>query len=270
MNKRIENYQSELLQKYCDEVELMYTKIRGWRHDYHNHIQTMKAYLTMGETEQLGKYLDRLDQDLTTVDTVVKTGNVMIDAVLNSKLSLAKARNIAVEAKAIVPAGLEISEIDLSLIIGNLMDNAMEACLRIREEEKRFIRVYIDVMKGQLYIYVMNAVNGRPEKRRRESRRDEIYREESGREFLRGGFTWESSFGKDLGRESPRGRVFPREKNLREERRPVEYRSIKAGRAHGYGLMRIDRVVERYKGYIDRQDEENVFATEILLPLVHE
>lgn len=231
VDRRIDNYQSDLLQRHCEEVENMYRQTRGWRHDYHNHIQTMKAYLTMGETERLGKYLDRLDEDLTTVDTVLKTGNVMIDAVLNSKLSLAKARNIAVEAKAIVPSRLNISDVELSMIIGNLMDNAMEACLQIREEERRFIRVYIDVMKGQLYIYVMNAVNGRPEKRRQEIRQEE---------------------------------------NLREDSRPAEYRSTKVGRAHGFGLMRIDRVVEKYKGYIDRQDEENVFVTEILLPLMHE
>lgn len=241
VDRRIGNYQNDLLQKHCEEVENMYRQTRGWRHDYHNHIQTMKAYLTMGETERLGKYLDRLDEDLSTVDTVVKTGNVMIDAVLNSKLSLARAKNIEVDAKAIVPAGLNISEIDLSLIIGNLMDNAMEACLRIREEEKRFIRVYIDVMKGQLYIYVMNAVNGRPQKKGRESRQEGGYRE-----------------------------GIHTEKNFREESRPAEYPSTKESRAHGFGLMRIDRVVERYKGYIDRQDEENVFATEILLPLMHE
>ena len=241
VDRRIGNYQSDLLERHCEEVENMYRQTRGWRHDYHNHIQTMKAYLTMGETERLGKYLDRLDQDLTTVDTVVKTGNVMIDAVLNSKLSLAKARNIRVEAKAKVPVNLEISEIDLSLIIGNLMDNAMEACLQIREEEKRFIRIYMDVMKGQLYLYVMNAVNGRPQKRRKESRQDEAFR----------------------------GGLYP-EENLQEKSRPAEYLSTKKGRGHGFGLMRVDRVVKRHKGYIDRQNEENVFATEILLPLVHE
>lgn len=221
VDRRISHYQSDLLQKHCEEVENMYRQTRGWRHDYHNHIQSMKAYLAMGETDRLGEYLDRLDEDLTTVDTVVKTGNVMIDAVLNSKLSLAKNKHIAVEAKAIVPSRLDISEIELSLIIGNLMDNAMEACLRIEEESERFIRVYIDVLKGQLYIYVMNAVNGRPVKGR-------------------------------------------------EENRQVRYLSNKEGRSHGFGLMRIDRAVERCKGYIDRQDEDNVFATEILLPLVHE
>lgn len=221
VDRRISRYQSDLLQKHCEEVENMYRQTRGWRHDYHNHIQSMKAYLAMGETGKLGEYLDRLDEDLTSVDTVVKTGNVMIDAVLNSKVSLARHKHIAVEAKAIVPSRLDVSEIDLSLMIGNLMDNAMEACLRIENESERFIRVYIDVIKGQLYIYVMNAVNGRPGKRQ-------------------------------------------------EENRQVRYLSTKEGRDHGFGLMRIDRVVERCKGYIDRQDEENVFATEILLPLVHE
>ncbi|MCM1188056.1 MAG: GHKL domain-containing protein [bacterium] len=242
VDRRISHYQSDLLEKHCEEVENMYRQTRGWRHDYHNHIQTMKGYLSMGETEKLGDYLDRLDEDLTTVDTVVKTGNVMIDAVLNSKLSLAKAKQIHVEAKAIVPPRLDVSDVDLSLIIGNLMDNAMEACLQIEEEERRFIRVYIDVMKGQLYLYVMNAVQGRPEKRHREDFRREISREKGSRQ---GG-------------------------EPREERRPAEYRSSKAGISHGFGLMRIDRVVARYKGYIDRQDEENVFATEILLPLMHE
>ena len=38
IDRRIEAYQSELIKKYCDEVENMYAKMRGWRHDYHNHI----------------------------------------------------------------------------------------------------------------------------------------------------------------------------------------------------------------------------------------
>lgn len=208
-------YQSDLLEKHYEEVQSMYRQIRGWRHDYHNHIQTMKAHLAMGRLKELDAYLNELDHDLTTVDTVVKTGNVMIDAILNSKISLAKQRGIAVEAKAIVPKELDtsISEVDLSLIIGNLMDNAMEACMRIEDAGKRFIRLYIDILKGQLYIYVINATTG---------------------ELKRA------------------GRI---------------YETLKDSRHHGFGLMRIDKVVERYHGYLDRADEEGVFATEVLLPL---
>lgn len=50
IDKRIESYQSDLIRKYCDEIESMYTKMRGWRHDYHNHIQALQASLT-GERE---------------------------------------------------------------------------------------------------------------------------------------------------------------------------------------------------------------------------
>lgn len=215
VDRRTLEYQSDLLEKHCEEVQNMYRQTRGWRHDYHNHIQTMKAHLAMGRLEELDQYLSELDQDLLTVDTVIKTGNVMIDAVLNSKISLARQRGIAVDAKAIVPKELDtsISEVDLSLIIGNLMDNAMEACMRVDEPGQRFIRVYIDILKGQLYIYVMNATAG------------ELKRV---------------------------GRV---------------YETLKNSRHHGFGLMRIDKVVDRYHGYLERENEEGVFATEVLLPL---
>ena len=75
-DSRIGAYQNDLLEKHFEEVENMYRQTRGWRHDYKNHIQTMKAYLAMNEIKKLEAYLDELDTDLTTVDTVVKTGNV--------------------------------------------------------------------------------------------------------------------------------------------------------------------------------------------------
>lgn len=212
LNKKIFDYQRDLLEKHYEEVDNMYKQTRGWRHDYHNHIQTMKAYLEMGKTKELGAYLNKLDKDLTTVDTVIKTGNTKIDAALNSKISLAKKKGIRVEAKAIVPKDISISEVDLSLIIGNLMDNAMEACMKMKEEEKRFIRIYVDILKGQLYIYIMNSV----------------------------GDCLKKAGGK--------------------------YLSTKDGN-HGFGLMRLDNIVKKYNGYLNRQDETDVFVTEIMLPL---
>lgn len=213
LEKRMAQYQNDLIRRHCDEVENMYRQTRGWRHDLKTHIQTMKAHLALAEYDRLEEYLNELDADLETVDRIVKTGNVMIDALLNSKLSLAASRGIRVETKALVPAKISIAEADLSVIIGNLMDNAIESCLEIPEEEKRFLRVYIDVLKGQLYIYVINSVEGNRKKT---------------------------------------GKIYQTTKNSRD---------------HGFGLLRMDRVVEKYDGYVDRQNEEGVFATEILLPL---
>ena len=68
--KRVAAYQNELMERHYHEVENMYRQMRGWRHDYHNHIQTMKAYLSMGQADRLEEYLASLDQDLTSVDTV--------------------------------------------------------------------------------------------------------------------------------------------------------------------------------------------------------
>lgn len=211
VNRKLSRFQNDLVDRHYDEVETMYRKMRGWRHDYHNHIQTLKAYMDMERYEDADEYLDRLDEDLSTVDTVLKTGNVMVDAILNSKLTLIKEKNIQVDATAMVPQDIEVSGIDLSVIIGNLLDNAMEACMKLPESE-RFIRIYIDIVKKQFYISVTNSMAGKAK---------------------RGG---------------------------------IGFLSDKKG-SHGFGLLRIDSIVAKYHGYLNRQTENGVFATEIMLPL---
>lgn len=157
-NKKIANYQSELIKIHYDEVENMYKQIRGWRHDYKNHIQVMKVHAENGDMNSIKNYLNELDKDLSTVDTVIKTGNNMADAILNSKISLAKSKNINVIADAHVPVKLKTSEIDLCVIIGNLFDNAIEASLALPENQ-RIIRVYMDMKNTQLYISFTNFTN---------------------------------------------------------------------------------------------------------------
>ena len=155
IDKRIAAYQRELIETHYREVENMYRQIRGWRHDYRNHIQMMKVLAANGDMDALKAYLDELDTDLNTVDTVVKTGNPMADAILNSKISLARSRNIPTQVDAHIPVKLKMSELDLCCIIGNLFDNAMEASMAL-PEEKRLIRVYMDMKGTQLYISFTN------------------------------------------------------------------------------------------------------------------
>ena len=159
IDKRIAAYQQELLATHYAEVDNMYRQIRGWRHDYRNHIQVMKAYAAQGDLAAISRYLDALDTDLNTVDTVIKTGNPMADAILNSKISLAKARDIRVIADAHIPVKLRFSEIDLCCILGNLFDNAIEASLLL-PPDKRLIRVYMDMKNTQLYISFTNFTGG--------------------------------------------------------------------------------------------------------------
>lgn len=157
-DRRIAKYQSDLITEHYEEVQNIYQTMRGWRHDYHNHIQAMKAHLAMGQLEELQAYLDMLDNDLQMVDTVIKTGNIRLDAILNSKLSLMASKKIHVHAKAQVPKILTVNELDLCVMIGNLLNNAMESCEKVADEQERFIRIYIGVLKQQLYISVTNSV----------------------------------------------------------------------------------------------------------------
>ena len=164
IDRQIASYQQELIETHYREVDNMYRQIRGWRHDYRNHIQTMKAYAAAEDWEAIRHYLDLLDEDLTTVDTVIKTGNPMTDAILNSKISLAKAKGIRVVADAHIPVRLKSSEIDLCCIIGNLFDNAIEASVKLPKEE-RVIRVYMDMRGTQLYISFTNFTAGKKMKK---------------------------------------------------------------------------------------------------------
>ena len=168
IDRRIAAYQSDLIATHYAEVENMYRQTRGWRHDYRNHIQVLKSYLAMGDIEAASHYLDVLDADLNTVDLAMKTGNKMTDIILNSKISLARSKNIQVVADAHVPVELSTAEIDLCIIIGNLFDNAIEACMALPKEE-RMIRVYMEMKNTLLYISFTNStalkkqkkVNGR-------------------------------------------------------------------------------------------------------------
>lgn len=155
MDKRINAYQSELLETHYAEVENMYNQMRGWRHDYRNHIQTMKSYASSGDIDAIRSYLDQLDTDLNSVDMVIKTGNKMTDAILNSKISLARSKKINVTVDAHIPIALTTAELDLCIIIGNLFDNAIDASLELPEEH-RLIRIYMDMKNTQLYMSFTN------------------------------------------------------------------------------------------------------------------
>lgn len=157
--RRMAAFEKEISAKYYAEVENMYKKMRGWRHDYRHHIQTMKAHAKNGEYQEIDRYLDMLDHDLTTVETVVKTGNPMTDAILNSKLSMADEKKIKIKAETKIPVELTISELDLAIILGNLLDNAIEATCELPEEE-RLIRLYMEMKGNFLYLSLTNTAKG--------------------------------------------------------------------------------------------------------------
>ena len=159
---KLVEYQTEQSERHLNEVRSIHKEMRGYKHDFHNHLQTLKGQLESGETERALAYIEQLDSKLMNVDTLLKTGNVSLDAVLSAKLAQAKAENIAVNVKANVPDTLTVSDVELSIIIGNLLDNAVEAC-RTAEGE-RFIRIFMSMKGNMLYFSMLNAAGAKRKK----------------------------------------------------------------------------------------------------------
>lgn len=209
--RNMELFQRKLLSHQYEEVKEIYMNMRGWRHDYHNHLQTMKAYLAMNELKELDEYLFKIEKDLDAVDNLVKSGNIMMDAILNSKISIMTHHNIKVDFKAILPQELKISDVDLCVMVSNLLENAIEACMKILAED-RFIRIYSEVYGSQFYLSIQNSAKN------------------------------ELDF------------------NAR------NYISNKRGE-HGFGMKRVQLLVDKYNGFLNLQNEPGIFASEITIPL---
>ena len=205
-------YQNKLMKQQMDEIENIYMTMRGWRHDYHNHLQSLKGYLSLNKVEQMKNYLNELETDLDSIDTLYHSGNLQLASILNAKLAIAEKGQIRIHCDASIPPQLHVSDLDLCVILGNLLDNAIESCRKIKDPDERFIRVYIGILKKQLYISITNATS----------------------ETVK--------------------------------QRTDHYFTTKRG-DHGHGLKRVDQVVKKYDGYLNRQNEPGVFATEIVLPL---
>lgn len=148
--------QNRLMQQQYEEVKSVYLNLRGWRHDYHNHIQVMKAFLDSAQVNECRMYLNEIETELNRVDSFVRSGNLMADAILNSKITRAVEKGIRVNCDAALEEELFLSDMDLCIILGNVLDNAIESCEKI-EVEKRFLRIYMAIVKEQLYISVQNA-----------------------------------------------------------------------------------------------------------------
>ena len=160
---KLVEYQTEQSRQHLREVQSIYREMRGYKHDFHHHLQTLKGQLGAGETERALAYIDQLDQQLMTVDNLVKTGNISLDAILSAKTAQAKAADITVAVTAFVPDNLLITDLELSIVVGNLFDNAIEACMLAQGE--RFIRIYMK-MKGKMLYFSMLNSSGKKEQKK--------------------------------------------------------------------------------------------------------
>lgn len=142
--------------QYAVEAEMRYEQTRSFRHDLKNHLTVLKGLLEKRDMEHAAAYLGQIDEISKSLCFQVRTGNRAVDVLLSDKLALAKKAGIQVQCDVTLSQVRGVEDVDLCVILGNALDNALKACLH-QSEGMAWIDLKADSNRGFLLIDVMNS-----------------------------------------------------------------------------------------------------------------
>ena len=119
-----------------EALSASYAAQRKLTHDFNAHLATLSSYLDNGQIKDAQDYMATLQEQQTDRILIANTRNSTIDALLNQKAQVAKKNNIDIRFKVNDLSGIQVAPIDLVIIIGNLLDNAIEACVKLPAGER--------------------------------------------------------------------------------------------------------------------------------------
>lgn len=155
------------MEEHARELERIYSGVRSMKHDMKNQLAVLGNLIGRQDGgEELPNYLEQLSQTLGKLDIPFQTGSTVVDSLLFMKYHEAceKFPGIRFEADdMIIPKDCRIQPTDLCIILGNALDNAIEACGKPDADavgKGRFIRLYSGYRQGMLLLTVENSFNG--------------------------------------------------------------------------------------------------------------
>ncbi len=154
---RLKSEQAELLERDYHTLNHAYAINAKLFHDFHNHIGALRQLLSRGKLEEAVQYLDELQSPVQEITDTVWTGDETVDYLINSKAQAAESNHIRYQAQIEFPRHTNLKSADLCAIVGNLLDNAMEAARQVPEKEERFILLTIRRIHHMLVIKVENS-----------------------------------------------------------------------------------------------------------------
>lgn len=134
---------------------------RAFRHDIQNHFNMIEGYLRANKTADALSYLQVLrTSNILSEDSIVNTGNFVVDSVLNYKLSTIQGMDIDTDFEIFVPKSINIDTVHFVSILTNLLDNAIEALKSMKTSKKKILRIRIAYSKGRLMLLFQNSYEG--------------------------------------------------------------------------------------------------------------
>lgn len=212
MNQRYEDelYREEMKYKetYYNEMEKRNQYIQDLKHNMKNRLYGLLHLLEQNDTEALAERIGVLCAELGKADSKKYSDNPVVDSVLRVKMGIAKEENITVDTVIRIPKEMKLDYGDIGVLYGNLLDNAIEACRKVKPEE-RFIRLVNKYAEGKLLLVITNSKDREVNKDLNTTKTD-------------------------------------KEK-------------------HGRGISSVRKVVEKYNGTVDFEDQTDVFEVSVIL-----
>ena len=151
-------FQYESEQKRAEDIKELYLQIRSMRHDMKNHLSTVNILASQDKCSEIYDYTSDLINDNSYINRIfIFTGNDLLDAVVNMKFSIAE--NLGISCSAHIDrdigTGMPFRPADTSVLLGNLLDNALEAAAA---SERKLMLLNIVNRNGSLYIIVSNTI----------------------------------------------------------------------------------------------------------------
>lgn len=138
-------------------------KLQKWKHDYNNHLIAIQGLINDNAYEQLKQYVIYQQKILPQTFPAINTGHSIIDAILTDKYAISQHENIPFTYSIILPKPFPISDVELTGILGNLLDNAIDACMELHNSQKTspYIHVSIKPKRNMLHLFVENSSSGK-------------------------------------------------------------------------------------------------------------
>lgn len=150
---KLTTLKNQMLEKSMSETEQTFMLWKKSMHDYKHNIANLMSLANNNDIEGIKQYLQSENKLLTKKLFYYKTGNDTIDTILNIKQRTAEDKGIAFIISAEIPEKCPVSSAHFASVLGNLLDNAIEASI---DEESPFVEVKIKPVKSYLMIVVSN------------------------------------------------------------------------------------------------------------------
>lgn len=130
-----------------------YDQVKKIRHDMKNHLIILDSYMSDGQYDQALNYVNKLGEELDLSKKGLISNNIIVDALINNSIEKARKKNIEFNHNIQIPSHLQIDDMDLCIVLGNILDNAIEACERIADDNNRKA-IDIEIKYHNQYILV--------------------------------------------------------------------------------------------------------------------